>query len=224
MLQETPPGRGYIYEKRLRFFCPHCNTASTLSQVALPNKEVVVVRKPQEVVAAYACDSCNSAIPILWKRVAADGNAVIAEFAEEVLRVREPFEFAYVPEAVKAPIGEALDCLSVRAYNGFAAMCRRAIQAACEALGADGSTKVEAQIREVKELGALDNETFPAVRQIMLGGHDGAHPQLPSVDQDRAELLLRLLRDVIHELFTRPGVIREAAQKRAEAIKKQRPA
>jgi hypothetical protein len=187
----------------------------------LPDLEIVSKRELKAVAAGYACDNCNGPIPIVWSYVKPDGIGVVLALGREVLRVREPFDFAHVPDPVKAPIEEALDCLSVNAYNGFAAMCRRTIQAACTELGAEGSTKVEAQIRELKQIGALDDETFPAVYQIMLGGHDGAHPQLPSVDQDRARLLLQMLRDVIYELFTRHGRAREAAQKRAEAIKKE---
>lgn len=220
MLAVTPPEREYIHNKVVRALCPHCGLASTLTLVALPNVAIVSRRRLAAVVAGYACDACNEPIPIVWPIVERTSEGCIAAGGVEVMRVREAFGFAHVPAPVRAAVEEALDCFSVRAYNGFAAMCRRAIQASCDTLGAAGSTRVEAQINELRELAALDDETFAAVRQIMLGGHDGAHPQLPPVDEGRAELLLRLLRDAMHQLFTRPGLIREAAAARTGAARR----
>ena len=171
-----------------------------------------------EFVAGYACDHCNKAIPLVWKVQSLDSRALWVDFPQEVIRVRETFNFAHVPKSVIRDIEEALDCLSVKSYNGFAAMCRRAIQSTCQTLGAEGSNKIEKQINELSELASLDKDTVAALKEVMLGGHDGAHPQLPPVDPERANLLLQLLKDIVFQLFTRPGLIKEAATKRLNAI------
>lgn len=139
LLTITPELPGPIQGKHVRFRCPHCGTQSTLSLSALPDRDNAVRRGLREVVAGYVCDGCNRAIPLGWHIVHIDGSGIHGGAAWEMLRVREPFEFAYVPETVKSAVEEALDCLSVGAYNGFAAMCRRTIQASCAQLGADGS-------------------------------------------------------------------------------------
>lgn len=220
MLNTTPSSAAYINQYIIQALCRYCNTASTLTAVSPPNANVVSSRNLKEVVVGYACDRCNRAFPIVWEVMRCDTNGVFVAYPKEVISVREPFEFAHVPEIVRGDIEEALNCLSVRSFNGFAAMCRRTIQSTCQSLGASGSTKVEKQINELDELAGLDAETFSSLREIMLGGHDGAHPQLPTVDLDRATLLLQLLRDVTYQLFTRPGLVKEAATKRAEAVQR----
>lgn len=220
MLKTTPSNQTHISRYVIQALCPHCSTVSTLSAVAPPIVGVVTSRALKEVVAGYACDHCNRAFPIVWAVIRCDSGGIIVGNPQEVISVREPFEFAHVPQIVRNDIEEALNCLSVWSFNGFAAMCRRTIQSTCQYLGAGGSTKVEKQINELNELAGLDKEIFSSLREIMLGGHDGAHPQLPAVDLDRAAILLQLLKDVTYQLFTRPGLVIEAGAKRAEAIQK----
>jgi len=52
----------------------------------------------------------------------------------------------------------------------------------------------------------------------MLTGHDGAHPHLPEVGQERAAVLLSLLKDLVYELYTRPGKVKKAASLRQQSI------
>ncbi len=68
------------------------------------------------------------------------------------------------------------------------------------------------------ELTGLDEGGRELARQIMLTGHDGAHPHLPEVDQARAAVLLSLLQDLTYQLYTRPGKAREAAELRQRAV------
>ena len=221
MLKKTPQGLAPIHQIILQIRCPFCDTVSTLSGVSFPaNMAMFSERKLSEFVAGYACDHCNKAIPLVWEVQALDSRGLWVDLPQEVIRVRETFNFGHVPQSVIKDIEEALDCLSVKSYNGFAAMCRRAIQSTCQALGAEGSTKVERQINELSELASLDKNTVAALKEVMLGGHDGAHPQLPPVDAERANLLLQLLKDIIFQLFTRPGLIKEAATKRIDAVQK----
>lgn len=117
---------------------------------------------------------------------------------------------------------EGLACLSVGAVNGFAAVCRRAIQAICTDLGAAATTKIKGQIGDMIRLTGLDQEWEGLAIQIMLSGHDGAHPHLPEVGSDRAAVLLSLMQDLTYELYTRPGKIKGAAALRAKAIEQRR--
>jgi hypothetical protein len=169
----------------------------------------------------YSCDVCFGPIPILWD-VQYTGNQIMVANPRDVLRVREPFNFEHVPAQVTSEIEEGLDCLSVHAYHGFATQCRRAMQAICTNLGAEKSSKIEAQFNELMELTGLDKETQDLARQIILSGHDGAHPHLPEMNGPRAGVLLRLLADLVYQLYTRPSKIRESAKLRQEAIEKKK--
>jgi len=124
----------------------------------------------------------------------------------------------YLSGAVLDDFSEALTCYSTSCWNAFAAMSRRCIQSVADTLGAEGKSKVQAQLKELHSLGVADDATFEALEAIMLSGHDGAHPHLPALSAERASVLMQLLKDVLYQLFVRPAKIREAAELRKNAI------
>jgi hypothetical protein len=119
---------------------------------------------------------------------------------------------------LKADFDEALRCYANAAYNAFAAMCRRCIQTIAKDKGVKGTNKVQDQVKEVKELLDLDDTTFSELSAVMLGGHDGAHPHLPTVKEDRAGILLEMLKEVVHHLYVRKARAAEALRLRKEQI------
>jgi len=66
-------------------------------------------------------------------------------------------------------------------------------------------------------MGVIDEEAFDQLKQIMLTGHDGAHPHLPKLSPERAGVLLELMKDVLYQLFVRQAKIREAAELRRQS-------
>ncbi len=146
----------------------------------------------------YVCDLCNRTIAVEWKVGERDSGGFTVQNPRLLHRVLGDYDFDHVPESVQTEITEALDCLSVNAFNGFAAVCRRAVQAICTDLGAATSTKVQDQLGELFETMGLDEEDQELARQVMLTGHDGAHPHLPEVDQPRANILLSLIQDLTY--------------------------
>ncbi len=202
--------------------CPHCKEASRFSLGTHPEFARVHQLGATELVVNYICELCLRAIPILWHIRGWNGIQPTVESPELVISSIEDFNFDHVPDAARKEIEEALSCLSVSAYNGFAALCRRAVQAICVDLGAEGSTRVEQQIRDMSDLVELDPEWKDLVSQVMLIGHDGAHPHLPEVDAERATLLLSLLKDLTYELYTRPGNVKKAMELRQQAIQRKK--
>lgn len=199
--------------------CPFCNDISRFSLRSTPLANKLINEKVFEIILSYCCDACLKIIPIHWK---IDGwgsqNVPVVTNPQIVLPVKEDFDFEHVPKPIKAEIDEALDCLSVNAYHGFASLCRRSVQAICENLGAKGSAKVQKQINAMLEMMNLDKEWEDITKQILLTGHDGAHPNLPEVNLERAMLLISLLQDLTFQLYTRPGKVKQAAELRQEAI------
>ncbi len=220
VIGNQPPS--FLTSLQLSGVCPHCAMGTRFNLVTAP-KPNLRQDNPSELVAGYMCDLCSKAVGVLWsiRQFDQQGNPIV-EQPEMILRVTGPFDYAHVPESVQKEIREALDCLSVNAYNGFASMCRRTVQSICTSLGVEGSTKVQAQIREMAELTGLDQETKDLAVEIMLAGHDGSHPHLPDVNADRAAVLLSLLRDLADQLFTRPGKIKVSAALRKAAIEEKK--
>jgi len=126
-----------------------------------------------------------------------------------------PFEFEHVPTDVASEVREALACFQVGAFNGFAAVCRRAIQAACGS--EQRTTRLDDQVKQLFREHALDDETQELVRQVVLSGHDGAHSHLPPVTQERAQILLELVRIACSELYTKPGRMSELVGRSRQA-------
>ncbi len=200
--------------------CPHCGVQSGLSAVSLPDYDLARRYQPLKLGVGYQCDACHMAVFLRFTPVYDFGNSNIhlKKEYEEVERPKEDYEYNYLPKEVAEDLREALTCYSSSCFNAFAAMCRRAVQSASSALGAQGKDKVQQQIQDLKELAGLDDETFDLLKTIVLAGHDGSHPHLPALSPARAEVLLELIKDVLYQLFVRKKKIEEAAAKRKEAI------
>lgn len=200
--------------------CPHCGVRAAAIPVSAPKYDLMIRFQLTEVGIVSRCNSCDRAV-FLRYRVNRLGNPnnphTIADEFDLIDRAVEPFETQYLAGAVLDDFNEALICYANSCWNAFAAMCRRCIQSVCESFGADGTTKVQAQLKELEAMGVADEETFSQLHQIMLSGHDGAHPHLPTLSAARAAVLLQLMKDVLYQLYVRPAKIREAGELRKQA-------
>ena len=211
-----------IFERHFSLRCPSCGVSSNLSAVSLPRYEFLCRFRPDRVGIVYRCDACNAPVFLAFDVESYDtGNSrvLIADEFEQIQRPSEKFELEHLPPKLAADFSEALTCYSAGCWNAFAAMCRRTVQAAGDALGAKGTSRVEAQLKELRTMAVLDDEAFDQLKQLILAGHDGAHPNLPTLSEPRARILLELMKDVLYQLFVRQAKIRKAAELRAEAVK-----
>jgi hypothetical protein len=188
-----------------------------MSPVSIPRYELIHRFKLNEIGLVYRCDACNRPVVLLFDVALTSPNIALPERYTQVQRATEPFEHQHLPPEVAADFKEALTCYASMCWNAFAAMCRRCIQSVSMDLGAQGSTKVQGQLNELKEMGVADEATFDLLWQVVLSGHDGAHPHLPKLSEERAAILLQIMKDVLYQLYVRPAKIREAAALRAEA-------
>jgi len=209
-----------IFDHAITLKCPHCAVVSHMSAVSIPRYEYLKRFEPRTVGIGYRCGSCNNTVFLRFiPGYEFSNNRVrLSDEYDEVERSQETFEFQYLPEQVRRDFKEALDCYSISAFNAFAAMCRRCVQSAAADLGAKGKDKVLAQLQDLKDMAEIDEETFDLLKQIIVEGHDGAHPHLPSVDAKRATVLLELVKDVMYQLYVRRGKLQEAMALRTEAI------
>jgi hypothetical protein len=199
--------------------CPHCGVRAAAVPISIPRHGLMGRFALSEVGFVNRCSACNRAIFLRYRVQHLSNPHLLEDDFEIVNRGVEPFETQYLAGAVLDDFKEALICYAGSCWNAFAAMCRRCTQSVCESFGAEGSTKVQAQIQDLKAMGVADDETFTQLYQIMLTGHDGAHPHLPALSAARAAVLLQLMKDVLYQLYVRPAKIREASELRRQAVK-----
>lgn len=210
----------HLIDSPVELRCPHCATQTALIPISTPRFTLIHRFKLKETGIVCRCSSCNGAV-FLKYRVQTLGNPVVlSDDFEQVSTSLEPFEMQYLAGGVLDDFREALTCYANSCWNAFGAMCRRCIQSVSESLGVAGTSKVQAQLEELKAMGVTDEDTFQQLHAIMLSGHDGAHPHLPALSPARAAVLLQLMKDVLYQLFVRPAKIREAGELRKEAIAK----
>lgn len=201
--------------------CPHCGAVSNISAISIPRFEFLDRFKPKKTGITYRCDACNGPIFLRFAIAKYDtGNdrILLDNDFELVERSREQFEFGYLKGEVRSDFEEALACYSNSNMNAFAAMCRRTVQSMCTDLGATGKDKVMTQLKELKDTAEIDEETFSLLSQIIIDGHDGAHPHLPKLNADRAGILLELMKDVMYQVYVRKAKLQEAMELRKQAI------
>jgi hypothetical protein len=211
-------------DKHYAINCPHCGAKSNLTAISTPRWGQMERYQPSKVIVGYRCDACNEPVALRFAVHAryADQSAQLSLEYDELERPMETFEYQHLPEAVASDFKEALTCYSQSCLNATAAMCRRTIQSVATNLGAGGTDRVSKQIVEAKDTAGMDDDTFNALKEVMLGGHDGSHPHLPAVSSERAAVLVELMKDVLTQLYLRKAKIQSAMQLRKEAIAAQR--
>src|SRR3989338_3147862 len=221
VISEHPKERSPIQEKKLTVQCPYeCNMPVGVTLISIPDRNLVHAHGLEEVGAVYMCNGCKKPIFIRFRHALRSGNDVHAEGAFQVQRVKPLLKTNNVKnEIVKRDIEEALDCYSVEAWNGFASICRRAIQSVCNDHDVKGKAKVEKQAKAFTENFDLDEETNELINQIILTGHDGAHPHLPLVSKERAEKLFAFMQEIVRQVYDLPSLLGESKKLRTEAVK-----
>lgn len=161
----------------------------------------------------YRCQNCGGLV--LAASPEGRANTVSEIYPSKSM---ETFEFEYLEGDVHDDFQEALRCFSYNCLNAFAAMCRRTIQSLANQLGAQGKDKVTKQIADLKSLLNIDEETYQVLEQIIITGHDGAHPYLPKITPERAAILLELMKDVLYQLCIRKKKVEQAVSLRKKSI------
>jgi hypothetical protein len=140
--------------------------------------------------------------------------------AFQVQRVRPILKTEKIKsKGVKRDIEEALDCYSVEAWNGFASVCRRAVQSICDDHDVKGKAKVDRQVQTFSENYDFDDEMKELLNQITLTGHDGAHPHLPPVSKERAEKLFAFMQEIVRQVYDLPSMLGASKKLREDAVK-----
>jgi hypothetical protein len=198
-------------EKNLVVTCPHCLTVSHITPSAVPRFEDLQLYRPNHVGLVYLCDACHSPIFLRFTVRAYGSNRIeLSPQFTEVERARERFSFTYVPEEVERMFREALNCYTHGAFNAFASMCRRAMQAMFADLGDAGRLRLFDELNEVRDLADISPEIFAKMKSVLLGAELDASSPLPLLDGYEAGILLEVAKDLVYEAYVRRGKLQQA--------------
>ncbi|HEX4023424.1 MAG TPA: hypothetical protein VHX52_01775 [Steroidobacteraceae bacterium] len=195
----------------LALTCPHCLVLAHITPFAVPRFTDLNTHRPRQVGLVYRCDACNAPIFLRFNvRGYGSQRVELSSQFSEIERPREKFSFTYLPEAVETLFREALLCYSHGAFNAFASMCRRTMQAAFAQLGEGGKLRVFDQLNELREIAQIDAASFAAIKRVIFGSDADPAPGLPPLDDDQSGLLLEVMKDLLHQSYVRKGRLQQA--------------
>lgn len=198
-------------DQNLVVTCPHCQTVAHLTACAVPRFEDLQLYRPRQVGLVYLCDACHMPIFLRFTvRVYGASRIELSPQFTEVERAREKFSFTYIPEDVELLFREALTSYSHGAFNAFASMCRRAMQAMFTDLGEAGKLRMFDELNAVRELANLEPDIFNKVKNVLFGAELDARSALPLVDGYEAGIMLEAVKDLLYEAYVRKGKLQQA--------------
>jgi hypothetical protein len=207
----TPHDELNIEYQGIALTCPHCQTLTHVTAVATPRFEELSRQKPKHIGIVFRCDAC--AEPIFLKFATKAFTASRIEFAGnyiEIERARESFPLTYLPEEAETLFKEALTCYGAGCFNAFGAMSRRTAQSLFRELGERGKLELFDTLQEIRELAELDDDVFGTLRAVLFGSDSDPWPHQPSLDAERAGVLLEVMRDLLYQTFVRKARLLQA--------------
>ena len=200
----TPQDELHVEHHGIVLTCPHCQTLTHVTAVATPKFDDLTDRRPQQIGIVFRCDACGE--PVFLKFSAKTYTAQRIELAPnytEVERARENFPLTYLPEEAEELFREALNCYSACCYNAFGAMSRRTAQSLFRELGERGKLQLCDTLQEIRDLAALDDDTFATLRAVLFGSDSDPWPHQPNLNAESAGVLLEVMRDLLYQTFVR---------------------
>ena len=207
----TPQDELHLEYQGIALTCPHCQTLTHLTTVAVPTFEDLSRRKPKHIGIVFRCDAC--AEPVFLKFLVKAYTSLRVELSSaytEIERARENFPLTYLPEEAEGLFKEALQCYASGCFNAFAAMSRRTAQSLFRELGERGKLELFDTLQEIRTLAELDDDTFAALRAVLFGSDSDPWPHQPHINAERAGVLLEVMRDLLYQTFVRKARLLQA--------------
>jgi hypothetical protein len=207
----TPQDELHVEYQGIALTCPHCQTLTHLTPVAVPKFDELSRRRPKHIGIVFRCDTCIE--PIFLKFAAKAYTALRVELASnfmEVERAREHFPLTYLPEDAEVLFKEALNCYSSACFNAFGSMSRRTAQSLFRELGERGKLELFDTLQEIRSLADLDDDTFSILRAVLFGSDSDPWPNQPNLTSEHAGILLEVMRDLLYQTFVRKARLVQA--------------
>jgi hypothetical protein len=207
----TPQDELHLEYQGIALTCPHCQTLTHLTPVAVPSFDDLTRRRPKHVGIVFRCDAC--AEPVFLKFLVKSYTAQRVELAAnytEIEHARENFPLTYLPAEAEGLFKEALGCYAAGCFNAFGAMSRRTAQSLFRELGERGKLELFDSLQEIRALAELDDDTFGTLRAVLFGSDTDPWPHQPHIDAERAGILLEVMRDLLYQTFVRKARLLQA--------------
>jgi len=214
----TPQDELHVEHEGIAVTCPHCATVTHLTPTAVPKFDDLSRRKPKHVGIVFRCDACSE--PVFLKFAVRSYSALRIELAPdftELERSAENFPLMYLPAEAEGLFKEALGCYSAGFFDAFGSMVRRTAQSLFRELGERGKLELFDTLQEIRTLAELDDEIFSDVRGVLFGSDSDPWPNQPRLDQERAGVLLEVMRDLLYQTFVRKARLVQAMNLRRGA-------
>ena len=150
----TPQDELHVEYQGIALTCPHCQTLTHLTPMAVPKFEElsapqaeahrhrVSLRHLHRTGIPEVCrQGLHAACAWNWRR-----NFI------EIERARENFPLTYLPEDAEGLFKEALNCYAANCFNAFGAMSRRTAQSLFHELGERGKLELFDTLQEIRSL------------------------------------------------------------------------
>ena len=184
-----------------RGVCPHCNYPSYFQMVTNLQTRLLGITRYMRCVAE--CQNCQHAI-LLVGRGSGDTFQYSSHYPAGKPNDILPDE---IPQRIGEDFKEALRCQFVDAHRATATMCRRALQASCQELGADGDRLIK-QIDDLATKGKITAALTEMAHTVRLTGNIGAHPDkdgLEDVSPEDASDLIDFSRAFYEHVYVLPS-------------------
>jgi hypothetical protein len=200
--------------------CPHCHHDAVFLMVTNPHKEPFQVGGVSwmRVCAATQCQGCGKyVLAVVLRRE----NQPFT--CEDYYPVTTPDETIGegVPEQIGDDLKEAIRCEAVHAFKATVCMCRRALEASCDNLGASGR-KLYQKIDSLVDAGKITPLLRDVATQIRLVGNRGAHPREESSEDQvdplanpkvkDADAVITFMREYLHHVYTVPHKLKKFSE------------
>jgi hypothetical protein len=198
-------------DRGLALLCPHCGVLAHITPISVPDFNQVQLHKPSHVGIVYRCESCNA--PVFLKfpvKLYAGSRIELSPSFVELERPREKFSLTHLPEYTELLFKEAMACFSTGCFVAFAAMCRRTAQSVFVDLGENSKLSLYDQLNEVRRMAEIEDRTFSVVKQVIFGNDNDPQPNLPTLDNYQAGVLLEVMKDLLYQAYVRRGRLQQA--------------
>ena len=126
----------------------------------------------------------------------------------------DSFHFSYLPSQVADYFRDALGCYRHGHRHAFAAMCRLTVQSVILDLGEGARLRIYDQVEEIAEFADLEADIFRVVRDILFETDAASLHQSGGVDREVTAVLLETLKDILHQAYIRPALLRQKLKMR----------
>lgn len=123
-------------------------------------------------------------------------------------------EFPDVPEHIASAADESYRCHSIQAYRASILLARAVIEATCKERSVTKGV-LAAKINALEAAGHIRGFTKDAAHELRFLGNDMAHGDfIDPVDEDDAEAVLDVMREILNEVYQGPARVNRMKAKR----------